>query len=742
MISCVFWVGYSPLVEKWGMRMPKKHFINPNVAKLVSSSIIAVIMMAIVMVVTDSSIKKINNKTRSEYLTNSKNILDSYSKTLTMQIETYRTALHAFNVPQVFSVSNDEQIFDFLKRYQEKLHPDFLNIYFTNLNGYSYFSDGKTYNLSSSNHYKSIINLKLPFKVSQSLIKTPVSNRTVFIISEPVYDIDNNIKGVLSASVRISSMRALFEDFHIGDKGQIAVVDKNNNSLLSILNYKDDSFIQDKTLVLTDEIELTPWKIILTIRDFKKTEEYKYQQKHKLMIFFIAIICILFLITLETFLLSFFQKRQLLATLYDPLTNLWTRENFENECEKMLRYFPKSKFMLIECDVKGFKFVNQNYTETKADEMIIYLSGIFSKVASKYKGFLCRNFADHFTLFMKIKSVHSAMNLFKEEISRINEEVKSFDIPIQLKYGITFQLGKTHAKTTIHNMINQATFAKASIKDNMIVQYSLYNSKLLGKINEERFIETHMEQALENEEFFVLYQPKIDLTTDKAVGAEALVRWYNSEHGLMSPDKFIPLFERNGFIQKLDFYVYDKVFHFIQNCLKNNHSVVPISLNMSRYHNKPDKFMHEFMALFNKYTIPPSLIEVEILERSVLDSSSLKEIVDRLHNEGFKVAMDDFGSGESSLNMLSKIPVDILKFDRDFLLSSTNETGSIDAQSADFIETLVDLGRRLKKRTIFEGVETQQQIDFLKSINCDQVQGFFYSKPLAETDFISYINLG
>ena len=210
----------------------------------------------------------------------------------------------------------------------------------------------------------------------------------------------------------------------------------------------------------------------------------------------------------------------------------------------------------------------------------------------------------------------------------------------------------------------------------------------------------------------------------------------------MSPDKFIPLFERNGFIQKLDFYVYDKVFHFIQNCLKNNHSVVPISLNMSRYHNKPDKFMHEFMALFNKYTIPPSLIEVEILERSVLDSSSLKEIVDRLHNEGFKVAMDDFGSGESSLNMLSKIPVDILKFDRDFLLSSTNETGSIDAESADFIETLVDLGRRLKKRTIFEGVETQQQIDFLKSINCDQVQGFFYSKPLAETDFISYINLG
>ena len=698
--------------------------------------------MTIVMIVTDTSIKKINTKTRTEYLYNSQNILDGYSKAVTMQIETYRTALHAFNVPQILAGSTDEQIFDFLKRYQEKLHPDFLHIYFTNLNGFSYFSDGSTFNLSASNHYKSIINLNLDFKVSQSLIKTPLSNRTVFIISEPVYDKEHKIKGVLSASVLHSSMRKIFEDFHLGNKGKIAVTDKNNNSIISILNSEDESFIQDKTLTLSNDIEMTPWKIILTVRDFQKTDEFKYQQKHKLMIFFIAIICIIFLIMLETFLLNFFQKRQLLATLYDPLTNLWTRENFENECEKLLRFFPKSKFMLIECDVKGFKFVNQNYTETKADEMILFLSRIFSRIASKHKGYLCRNFADHFTLFIKIKSVHAAMNNFKEEIQRINEEIKSFEIPIHLKYGITFQLGKTHAKTTIHNMINQATFAKASIKDNMIVQYALYNSKLLNKINEERFIETHMEQALENEEFFVLYQPKIDLTTDKAVGAEALVRWYSSEHGLMCPDKFIPLFERNGFIQKLDFYVYDKVFHFLQNCLKNNHPVVPVSLNMSRYHNKPDKFMHEFMALFNKYSIPPSLIEVEILERSVLDSSSLKEIVDRLHNEGFKVAMDDFGSGESSLNMLSKIPVDILKFDRDFLLSSTDETGRIDAESADFIETLVGLGRRLKKRTIFEGVETQQQIDFLKSINCDQVQGYFYSKPLAETDFISYINLG
>ena len=249
-----------------------------------------------------------------------------------------------------------------------------------------------------------------------------------------------------------------------------------------------------------------------------------------------------------------------------------------------------------------------------------------------------------------------------------------------------------------------------------------------------------MESALENNEFFVMYQPKIDLKTDRIVGAEALVRWNSEQLGIVTPDNFIPLFERNGFITKLDFFVYKKVFEFIKNRLDNDKSIVTISVNMSRNHNKPDKFIHDFMDLFNKYNIPPSLIQVEILERSIMDRNTLQEITMLLHKEGFTVAMDDFGSGESSLNMLTKIPVDVLKFDKTFLQSAQEgPKGGLDTKTANFIQSLIKLGKNLDKETLFEGVETEEQRDFLRSIDCDQVQGYFYSKPLTEQDFIEYI---
>ena len=185
--------------------------------------------------------------------------------------------------------------------------------------------------------------------------------------------------------------------------------------------------------------------------------------------------------------------------------------------------------------------------------------------------------------------------------------------------------------------------------------------------------------------------------------------------------------------------MYDQVFQYLSRQIKAKNTVVPISLNMSRNHSKPEKFMHEFMALYRKYDIPPYLIQVEILERSIMDSSTLQEITNMLHKEGFTVAMDDFGSGESSLNMLTKVPVDVLKFDREFLLSSTKENGSLDAKSAKFIEILIELSKHLDKETVFEGVETQAQRDFLRSIECDQAQGYFYSKPLSEQDFTEFI---
>ena len=250
-----------------------------------------------------------------------------------------------------------------------------------------------------------------------------------------------------------------------------------------------------------------------------------------------------------------------------------------------------------------------------------------------------------------------------------------------------------------------------------------------------------MEEALQNNEFFVLYQPKISLSTDKIVGAEALVRWNNPKMGLLSPDRFIPLFERNGFITKLDYYVYEQVFTFLDKMIERGEPLIPISVNMARNHNKPQKFIHDFMEIFKRHNVPAKYVQLELLERSFMDSETMKEIINSLHKEGFTVAMDDFGSGESSLNILSQVPVDVLKFDREFLLSSTNENGELDRKTAKFIQILIELSKHLEKETVFEGVETEAQRDFLKSVNCDQAQGFFYSKPLSEQDFLQFAKM-
>ena len=328
----------------------------------------------------------------------------------------------------------------------------------------------------------------------------------------------------------------------------------------------------------------------------------------------------------------------------------------------------------------------------------------------------------------------------KKQLKAAMENSKKNEIPFIPKFGLSFYLpNKQDDSPSIQILISRASFAKSTIKENALQQFAIYDEKLLQKSKNENFIETHMETALANKEFFVMYQPKIDLATEKVVGAEALVRWQSPKLGFMPPNSFVPLFERNNFIVKLDFYVYEEVFKFIRRCMDKGEPTVPISVNVSRNHDKPDKFVHAFTGLLKKYNITPAQVEVELLERATLDKNLLREITIMLQKEGFKVAMDDFGSGESSLNMLSSIPVNILKFDRSFLFANDAVNGRLDETAESFIQTLVVLGKNLKKQTIFEGVETEEQRDFLRKIKCDQVQGYFYSKPLREDEFIQFL---
>lgn len=739
--------------------------INPNSAKFVSTFIIGFLSILLVVSISGTTTKKALTTAEENYIYSCKQLLEGYSNSVQWYMENYHTSLDSIFYEELLATKSGDEIQKWIISNKDFVHKDFKMIYFIDEDNSAYFSDGKiikgtdfTFSKNSDSYY-----------VSDIFTMTSFEN-PVIALEEPVFYKDGRRRGTLCAAIDIYTFQQLTDKIQMNANANIYLLDRkgkfiiNNNpdyigksftppgqeykklTTQSVTSQKEGYIeTQDANGQLVDlyftELPFG-WTMSLGLYQKDIQQTYKNQTKGTIYSIIITSIILFALIFLENYIIDSFYKKQLIEADYDPLTKLWTRQRFEREATKLINHNHNAKFILVESDIRGFKFINQNYGEENADKIIFFYSKLLNEETQKFHGIIGRGFADHFYTLTKITEVRKAMAAFKNALDHVNEEIKTYEIPFFPKFGLAFLMPSSkHKDITIHDLIGQASFAKSTIKDNMLTQYSIYNSKLLEQINKEHFIESIMESALEKSEFFIMYQPKISLVTDKVVGAEALVRWYNKDLGLLTPDNFIPLFERNGFITKLDFYVYEQVFKFLEKQIAANQALVPISMNMSRNHSKPDRFMHEFMKLYSKYKIPSQLIQIEILERSVMDSTTLQEITNMLHKEGFSVAMDDFGSGESSLNMLTKVPVDVLKFDRTFLLSSTKDDGVIDEKSARFIEILIELSKHLEKETVFEGVETQSQRDFLRSIDCDQAQGYFYSKPLSEQDFVEFIKL-
>lgn len=248
----------------------------------------------------------------------------------------------------------------------------------------------------------------------------------------------------------------------------------------------------------------------------------------------------------------------------------------------------------------------------------------------------------------------------------------------------------------------------------------------------EKEIENKMQDALKNHEFEVYLQPKVELKGETIAGAEALVRWNDPEYGLISPAEFIPIFEKNGFIVNLDLYMFEQVCGLLQSWIEKGYEPVPVSVNLSHVHLKNPDFLKEFRAIFQKYKLPPKLLEIELTETLVFENLDLLvKVIDQFHEIGFDCSLDDFGSGYSSLNILKDVPVDTLKLDRGFFGSNQqkNDRGGY------IVESIIELAKKLKMQTVSEGVETKEQVAFLKKANCDMVQGYVFAKPVPIVDF-------
>lgn len=725
-----------------------------------------IIIVATLIWLSNYSILYTKKITQEQYESDYMSIAQAYSHVTTGFLNQAETALTIFANHTTLVNGTTAEITDFLVK-NNQLKPDFLlNIFYADINGDLVTSERKYANVSDREYFIPVINAKSgEFIVGNSAYSKTSGVMTVHIVT-PVFDKNEKCKGLIGGAVELSTLHDILNNVKIKTKGEAFILDKkgvylshpNTEYIMNIFIPKDDEYKELSSLklaqqrhgiykaksadkkdvyVFLDPIDHTDWTIGVSVPEEEIFKLYKKLKGIQLTIIFVLIIEILVFIILGVIYIT------IISGSYDPITNLYNQEKFEKKARKMLKQFEGSGFILIDADLRGFKFINQTYGEEAANQILIKFANLLKGETLKFNGLCAKGYADHFYVFAKIEKASTAIEKASKSIEKIAKELKSKDIHVVAKYGITFLNSdrKIQSRTkTIRTLIGEASFAKSLIKENVTKAFEIYSPRIEEKINYEHKIERRMEDAVKNDEFFVMYQPKIELSTDKIIGAEALVRWNSSdpELGFLSPAKFIPLFEKNGFIEELDFIVYEKVFKFLRNQIDIGNNVVPISVNMSRNHTKEDKinnFISRFVSTFNKYNLSPDLVEVEIVEESVAnDKIILQQVIDALHNNGFSIAMDDFGKGESSLNMLSSIPIDVVKFDQNFLRNNSSLE-----ESSDFITSLVDLGKKLNKKTVFEGVETKEQRDFLRSINCDVVQGYFYSKPLSENDFIQFV---
>ncbi|MEG2144092.1 MAG: EAL domain-containing protein, partial [Oscillospiraceae bacterium] len=308
-------------------------------------------------------------------------------------------------------------------------------------------------------------------------------------------------------------------------------------------------------------------------------------------------------------------------------------------------------------------------------------------------------------------------------------------INITVKYGV-FSID--NEKLSVGVMCDRALLAADGIKGHYGEFFAYYDDSIRQRLLKEQFINDNMEAALEAKQFEVYVQPKYSLRSDKIAGAEALVRWLHPQRGLMSPVEFIPLFEKNGFITRLDYFVWDKTCGLIRKWLDMGLEVVPISVNVSRADIYNPDLLENISGLLEKYNLEPARLHLEITETAYTENpKQIIESVKKLKRYGFIIEMDDFGTGYSSLNMLSELPIDVLKLDMKFIQNESKKDCS-----RNILSFIVSLAKWMNILVVAEGVETEEQVHHLKDMECNYVQGYYYARPMPWEEFQEVLGQG
>ena len=430
--------------------------------------------------------------------------------------------------------------------------------------------------------------------------------------------------------------------------------------------------------------------------------------------------------------IELFEGRQIIqSTERDPLTGLYNREFFFNYAEQYDQYHRDTPMDAIVLDINRFSIINERYGRAYADEVLRRVGEKAREIVHDAGGIVCRCEADIFLVYCPHREDYKAI-LDNASMGLSGEQ--NANNRVRLRMGVYSNVDKS---VELERRFDRAKNASDSVRNSFTRSIGIYDDTLRkAEMYSEQLIED-FPRAIEEKQFRVFFQPKFNITGEKPflAGAEGLVRWQHPELGLISPGVFIPLFEENGLIQKLDHYIWREAARQIRIWKDTVGFTVPVSVNVSRVDMYDASIVYTLLDILEESRLEAEALHLEVTESAYAeDAEQIIETVKRLRSMGFLVEMDDFGTGYSSLNMLSTLPIDVLKLDMKFINSAFGQEKDIH-----MLEIILEIARHLSAPVVAEGVETEEQMKALREIGCDMVQGYLFSPPVPPEKFEPFL---
>ncbi len=733
---------------------PKKYLrkFTPILFALLSISIILYILFGVYLYNT-----RIKERLSNSTLTTLGEIASQQQFSVTAELSANIASIKSIAYSLVVFGYAREDILDYLDVIES--YYDFNNITILDMDGLGVTSDGRSVDFSENSFYEGIL---MGRTAISSPRKSNFSTDMVIIVATPIFEY-GKIVGLVSAEVPLSDLNNLLLPsfngngyaFVVNDDGSIIARTENDNAIstdnlfdtLKAGIYSDVSaeqviesiivgdsgtfsftFGEETRILEYRPLSLTGWSLVLAIPDEVLNEntsaiirEMNTFNLKLLLGTFVSIFIVLFV---RTATVNAIKK----AAYYDSLTGISNLTKFKIDVSNMLHKNQNEKFTIVCLDIANFKSINDLYDFTTGDKALIAIAETGRTVTDK-KFLQARMARDEFLLFC-------TYDFFKDlDSKRMHYEAVFRDlIPEIIHHSLHYRYGRYAIEDNnedVNSIVNKVLVAHSYAKNNKMEKVCDYNDDFRVRLLKDTSITNKQKAALLNNEFKVFLQPKCQLKDGSAVGAEALVRWHENDGNMIFPNDFIPLFENNGFIVQLDMYMLEKVCETLASWKEKGYTCIPISVNFSRRHLEIANLAEKIAAITTKHGIDRHFIEIELTEGIFLENENiLKELLLSLHEKGFSLSMDDFGTGYSSLGLLHSLPVDVIKLDRSFF-TKTEEA----ERASVIVESVAQMTHRLGIPTVAEGVETKDQVEFLKNIGCEMAQGYYYSKPLPLNEF-------